>query len=209
MPLDDETFANSSSDVPDESENLTDSQSSVRSSVRSLFQSTILVNNNAQKPQTIVKKSSNSLNNTRNKFISSVIPGFPSDADSSILSSSDGGISRSGGSSRSRRKTARSQNIIDDDEYVLFDSDSDVNVPSLNAGFNQDRERRRGRGAGQLLWARAPRRQPYTSSAANDKVCKATRLYLLSMIFGSATGSQNTAWPEKDKLRLNDTIKLA
>lgn len=126
----------------------------------------------------------------------------------SILSTSPyDRISQSGGFGHSKRKTAISQNMIDNDEHGSLDPDYGVDGPPLNGGRNKEGEYRR-RGC-QPLWIGMTKRPHCKPSAANEEVCKVTKSYVIAMIFSGAAGNENTAWLKPKEMWISDAMKRA
>lgn len=163
----------------------------------------------------MVKKLGKQLSPAENKSKSSATPGSSSHGESPFHESIPASfryhrISKSGGSSHSLRKTARSQNIIDDEEEDddFLAPDSGVNGPSLDADSDENNVRSRD-DYHQFLWTGISRGTGCNSSAAHWDMLRATKPYLLAIIFGGAAGSGNIAWLEPRKIWLSNTMKQA
>lgn len=160
------------------------------------------------------QKSAKRMSTAENKSKSSATTGSSSHGESrlneSVPSSSHyNRIAKSDGSSHSLHKTARSQIIIDDDgEDDFFVPDSGVNGPPLDAGSDENNEHRRD-DYYEFLWTGISRGTGCNSSAAHWDMLRATKPYLLAIIFGGAAGSGNIAWLEPRKIWLSNTMKQA
>ena len=164
----------------------------------------------AQEPE-IIENSGLQMNKAQTKAIPLVTPSHSFDGNSRLNdplpSSPYDQLLQSSGFSPSRRRALKLENTIDNDETVSPDPDSILNGPSLHAGSDEDGDG--SPGGDRFLWTGARRNGPAKSSVAHDNVLRATRRYMLALIYSGAAGTENTAWLQPKRLLVNDTMKRA